>query len=249
MTRHYPDRAVVEGGVKLCNELLTQKKDNEALLRKMLALSDDFYDLSEDMADVSAFFKNQRPIYEKAADLLQRMTAEQDYLQAEQSAVAALSQIRSILSMPKPYKRIAELPNLNHTVQTSYAQLLDLKKQEVFSEIQAAMAEIHQTANTDQMGIVTKADDALAAKKNAAAAAETLTQLDAMKIQVANIRQQYLKALVVVVRPQKKTVTVPRSSICGVATLNSSADVDAYVREIREKLLELLDGNDTVCVI
>lgn len=245
----YPDRAVVEGGVKLCNELLTQKKDNEALLRKMLALSDVFYDLSEDMADVSAFFKNQRPIYEKAADLLQRMTAEQEYLQAEQSAVAALSQIRSILSMPKPYKRIAELPNLNHTVQTSYAQLLDLKKQEVFSEIQAAMAEIHQTANTDQMGIVTKADDALAAKKNAAAAAETLTQLDAMKIQIASIRQQYLKALMIPAKPEEKVATVSRTSLTYSIKLKDEKDVDKYVADIKEKLMELLKGNDVLHII
>ena len=246
---NYPDKALVEAGIKLCNELLSHKKDNTALLKKMVSMEDDFLDLSEDMADVNAFFKNQKTIFDRATALLNSLSSEKEYLQAEQEATSALAQINAIIHMPKPYKKIAELPNLMQTVRNIYNQLLELKKQDVISEIQAAMGEIHQTAELDQKDIVTKADAALTAKKKAVSEAETLTQLDAMKIQIANIRQQYLKALVVVSAPNVDTITASRSSICYSIKLENEADVDKYVADIKKKLMGMIKGHDVLHII
>ena len=212
-------------------------------------MEDELLDLNEDMTDVTAFFKNQKPIFDSASKLLASLSTETEYLQAEQEAIKATAQIKAILNMPKPYKNIADLPNLIQKVQTVYGQLLDLKKQEVYSDIQAAMGEIHQTAGISQKDIVVKADAALTAKKNSAADAATLTQLDAMKIQISNLRQQYLKALVTVVTPNKDTVTVNRGSICYTIKLESEADVEKYVDDIKAKLMGMLDGHDVLHII
>lgn len=248
-SKTYPDKAIVEHGIKLCYELLSQKKDNTALLTKMIAMADEFFDLADDLSDVLAFFKNQKAIFDSACALLISLSSEAEYLQAEQEATYALSQINAIITLQKPYKRIAELPTLLQKVQTIYGQLLDLKKQEVYSEIQAAMGEIHQTARHDQKGIVTKADDALDAKKKAAAEAATLTQLDAMRIQISNIRQQYIKALMVPVKPNEKIATAYRSSLGYTIKLKSEEDIDKYVADIKEKLMEMLAGNDVLHII
>lgn len=245
----YPDKAIVENGVKLCDNLLSQKKDNTALLTKMISMEDELLDLCEDMASVLAFFKNQRPIFDEASLLLDKMTAEGEYLQAEQEAVTALTQIRDILGMQKPYVKIAELPNLIQKVRSIYNQLLELKKQDVLSEIQAAMAEIHQTAQLDQKGIVAKADDALDAKKKAAEDAATMTQLDAMKIQIANTRLQYIKALMVSTKPGEKVATASRSSLGYSVKLKSEDDIDKYVADMKDKLMGLLAGNDVLHII
>lgn len=245
----YPDKAIVENGVKLCDSLLSQKKDNTALLTKMISMEDELLDLCEDMASVLAFFKNQRSIFDEASLLLDKMTAEREYLQAEQEAVTALTQIRDILGMQKPYVRIAELPNLIQKVQSIYNQLLELKKQDVLSEIQAAMAEIHQTAQLDQKGIVAKADDALDAKKKAAEDAATMTQLDAMKIQIANTRLQYIKALMAPTKPDEKVATASRSSLGYSVKLKSEDDIDKYVADMKDKLMGLLAGNDVLHII
>lgn len=245
----YPDKAIVENGVKLCDSLLSQKKDNTALLTKMISMEDELLDLCEDMASVLAFFKNQKPIFDEASLLLDKMTAEREYLQAEQEAVTALTQIRDILGMQKPYVKIAELPNLIQKVQSVYNQLLELKKQDVLSEIQAAMAEIHQTAQLDQKGIVAKADDALDSKKKVAEDAATMTQLDAMKIQIANTRLQYIKALMVSTKPDEKVATASRSSLGYSVKLKSEDDIDKYVADMKDKLMGLLAGNDVLHII
>lgn len=254
-SRAYPDKAVVEHGVKLCNDLLSQKKDNTALLKKLIAMQDDLLDHNEDMADVLAFFKNQKNIFDSAVSLIAKMSTEQEYLQAEQDATNALAQIRTILNQSKPYKHIAELPDLIHTVNATYEQLLSVKKQDVYAEVEAAMGEVHQTAEDSDIdyakkqGIVKKADDALGAKKKAASEATTLIQLDAMKIQIANTRQQYIKALVVPALPNVDTVTANRGSICYTIKLESEADIDQYVADIKEKLMDMLKGHDVLHII
>lgn len=245
----YPDKSVVEGGIRLCDDLLSQRKDNTALLNKMICMENDFLDLSEDMSDVFAFFKNQKSIFDSAASLIRTFASETEYLQAEPEAINALAQIKSILGMQRPYKRITELPDLMQKVNLIYGQLLTLKKEEVSSEIQAAMGEIHQTAQLDQNDIVAKADNALSEKEKEASEAPTLTQLDAMINRISNIRQQYLRKLITVTAPNVDTVNINRSSVCYTVKLESEADIDKYVADIKEKLMQTLEGHDILHII
>lgn len=245
----YPGKAIVEETIKLCEELLIQKKDNIALLKKMDSCHDDFLDNADDLADVTAFFKNQKAIFDSALAMLQKMNDEKDYLQAESDATRAINQIQSIVNMPSPYNKISELPNLMQEVTKIYNGLLDLKKQEVIADIQAAMGELHRTATIKQKDILEKADAALTAKRDAANVCETLTALDAMKIQIANIRQQYLKALMVEDEPDVNIATLSRASICFSAKLGSEKDIDDYLAKLKEKLMQSLDGHDVVQII
>lgn len=101
----------------------------------------------------------------------------------------------------------------------------------------------------DQKNIVVKADDALTAKIKAAGDATTLIQLDAMKIKIVSIRQQYLKALMVENNPREKVATAYRGSLGYSIKLKNEEDVDQYVADIKEKMMELLHGNDVLHII
>jgi hypothetical protein len=212
-------------------------------------MEDEFLDLLEDMSDVQAFFKNQKIVFDSAAALYRAMEAEREYLQMEKDARQSLSEIYQILNMSKPYKQISRLPELIHVVEKAYRELLNLKSQEVFAEMDAAMAEICRSASANQQDVVDMATKAFAEKGDAANAARSLTALDAMKIQIANLRQKYLKALVVAVEPDIKAKTVNRIGLCTAAKLESEADVDKYVADLRAKLLEMLEGNDVLHII
>ena len=108
---------------------------------------------------------------------------------------------------------------------------------------------IHQTADFEQNEILKKADDALTAKREAAGTAETLTALDAMKIQIANLRQQYLKALAAADTPDIDVVTINRTSVCFSAKLENEEDIDKYLAELRERLIEKLSYHDVLHII
>lgn len=245
----YPGRNVVENGVKLCGDLLAQKSDNIALLKKAVDMQDDFLDHTDDMSEVNTFFRVQRDIFDNAKKQAALVGEEKEYFRTEDDALAAVSAIKEIITLPKPYKRISELPELIQRVQDSYNKLLAEKREEINAEIQSAMGEIHQTADHTQTDIVQQADDALNEKRRAAEKAEKLTPLDAMKIQIANIRQQYLQKLVVVAQPTVDTVTMNRSTICYTMKLESEADIDKYVAEIKKILMDKLNGHDVLHII
>ncbi len=78
------------------------------------------------------------------------------------------------------------------------------------------------------------ADDALTEKRTATENADKLINLDAMKIQIGNIRQQYLQKLVVVDEPDIDTVTMSRSAVCHTMKLQSEADIDEYIAEVKK---------------
>ena len=100
------------------------------------------------------------------------------------------------------------------------AEMLELKKEEVLSEIQNAMAEIHRAAgeaDDSKKQIADSADKEFDAKKRAVNEADTLTKLDAMKPQIENIRRKYAEKIMTKTdstEPQKNTVTLPRTTLC-----------------------------------
>ena len=245
----YAGKSVVENGISLCNELLMHKNDNIALLKKAVEMQEDFLDFSEDVAEVKTFFRVQKPIFDNARNLLDYVNAEKEYFQTENKALSDMAKIKEILNLPKPYRRISELPELIQNIQDVYQKLLIQKQEEVFAEIQSAMAEIHQTADIRQTDIVHKADSALQEKKTSAQNADKLTALDAMKIQIANLRQQYLQKIAVVNDPQIDTVTMNRSIVCHTVKLQSESDIDQYLAEIKQKLMQKLDGHDVLHII
>ncbi len=245
---NYPGKAIVEQGVKLCYDLLMHKNDSIALLEQAVKMQDDFLDNAEDIADVLTFFRVQQQIFDKAQEKLDAVSAEKEYFSAEQAALTTLSKMKEILISAKPYRRISELPELTQSIQEVYDRLLNDKREEVYAEIRAAMGEIHQTATMEQIDIVRRADAELEDKKSSAEQSDKLTALDAMKIQIANIRQRYLQKLVTV-ETSVDTVTMNRSTVCHTMKLQSEADIDAYLAEIKKTLMERLEGHDVLHII
>ncbi|WP_294412116.1 BREX system P-loop protein BrxC [uncultured Ruminococcus sp.] len=245
---NYPGKSIVEKSVKLCGDLLMHKNDSIALLEQAVKMQDDFLDNAEDISDVLTFFRVQKSIFDKAQGMIDSISAEKEYFSAEQVALTNISKIKEILTNAKPYRRISELPELTQSIQDVYTKLLNDKREEVYAEIRAAMGEIHQTASVEQTEIVRRADAEFEDKKRSAEQSEQLTALDAMKIQIAGIRQRYLQKLVIV-EPSVDTVTMNRSTVCHTMKLQSEADIDAYVAEIKKTLMERLEGHDVLHII
>lgn len=246
---NYPDKPLVEGGIETISQVLSQRRDNTALLREMLNRQDDLLDLSEDIADVLAFFRNQRKIFDEAGRLRNRMAQEQSYLEHESEMQTALLQIQSILKLPKPYKRISELPNWMQSVHNGYQALLHTKSQAVLGQIQSITEEIHNAASPLQSAILAEADRELLEKQENAKNAANLTALDAMLVQLQNLQQRYLEKLSIPVEPNRDVATVNRTSLCGSGILRTNEDVEMYTMALRDKLLSLLDGHDELRII
>ena len=124
------------------------------------------------------------------------------------------------------------------------------KKEEVFAEIQSILADITSLAKPEQSDIVSKANSVLGVKKNDCNNATSLTVLDAMFAQLSSVKAQFVKELMAVpTAPDKKVKVINKNSICASANLESEADVDKYLEDVKQKLMDALKDNDTIQLI
>lgn len=264
----YPEKEQVTTARDLAQDILSQRKDNVALLNRMVQKQDDLLDSSEDMEGVELFFKSQRTVFDEAVKQMNRVSRERDYFSTEPDTQEVFRTISGILAMPKPYNRIGELPELIAKVKAAYQALLDLKKEEVAETIRQCMQDVHQLAGEarDAGALLKQADDYFAGKREAAKEALSLTELDAMITQLLNHKDTVCKRMEVMAAPApepqakesgeakqpapapKKIATVRRYDLCSVKRLQSRDDIDAYVEGIRQKLYQTLESCDGVQV-
>ena len=262
----YPEKEQVTTARDLAQDILSQRKDNVALLNRMVQKQDDLLDSSEDMEGVELFFKSQRTVFDEAVKQMNRVSRERDYFSTEPDTQEVFRTISGNLAMPKPYNRIGELPELIAKVKAAYQALLDLKKEEVAETIRQCMQDVHQLAGEarDAGALLKQADDYFAGKREAAKEALSLTELDAMITQLLNHKDTVCKRMEVMAAPApepqakesgeakqpapapKKIATVRRYDLCSVKRLESRDDIDAYVEGIRQKLYQTLESCDSV---
>ena len=199
----YPEKEQVTTARDLAQDILSQRKDNVALLNRMVQKQDDLLDSSEDMEGVELFFKSQRTVFDEAVKQMNRISRERDYFATEPDTQEVFRTISGILAMPKPYNRIGELPELIAKVKAAYQALLDLKKEEVAETIRQCMQDVHQLAGEarDAGALLKQADDYFAAKREAVKEALSLTELDAMITQLLNHKDTVCKRMEVMAAP------------------------------------------------
>lgn len=259
----YPEREVVTAARDLMQSVLSQRKDNVALLTRMMDKQDELLDSMEDLEGVEMFFKSQRAVYDEAKGQIDRVNKERDYFVTDGEALEVFKTISTILTMPKPYGRIGELPELVIKVKEKYDALLDIKRDEVSETIRQGMQDVHQLAGEarDAHDLLRQADDWFVKKREALKAATSLTDLDAMITQAINYRDNICRRMELMAAPvlpvdskgddksaskPKKITTVRRYDLCSVKRLQTPEDIDRYVEGIKAKLLQTLADCDGI---
>ena len=264
----YPQKAVVEAARALMQDMLGQSRDDVALLEHLLKRQDDLLDSAEDMEDIEAFFRTQRPTFDAARALADKMTQESDYLTGSEDAAAALHELRRILALEKPYREIGRLPEAMDTLKRVYAQKLDLKRGEVAETIRQCMADVHTLAAgaRDAQDLLREADAEFTRKKQEAAAAASLVGLDAMITRLDAYKRTVCSRLADLAAPPAPAQPAPadgaqpaaqplryapvdRRELCPARRLRSKAEVDRYLEEVRARLYEALEDADGVQVL
>ena len=266
----YPEKETVTAAHELMNDVLNQRKDNVALLKRMVQRQDDLLDSAEDMEGVEMFFKAQRTVFDDAKKRLASILKEREYFATDADTLNVISAMSTILAMPKPYSRIGELPELVQKVKTAYDSLLDMKREEVAENIRQCMQDVHQLASEawNAGTLLYQADNYFVNKREAAKTATSLTELDAMITQLLNYKDTICRCMEVMsasrqqeaqkptpAAPAKpgtpapkppKITTMRRYDLCSVKRLQSKEDIDKYVEAIREKLMKTLESCDGV---
>lgn len=268
--RKYPDHPIVMQAVELMRRILSQQKDNIALIDCLLKEEDALFDSKEDLLNVEEFFKNQVQIFDAAAQLEENLRNELDYLSHEPEANDALNKIRLITIVPGgfSYQKIPELNGLMAAVQEGHSRLLKTKRDEVMDVLIQCRGAIHQTAGShlDARNIIEKADAYYEQKKQAISDYTSLALLDGLvppMLQYKDTACETIDRLLTPptpkppvqsktvgesVAPTPKRIIKPynRQIIFPAKRLESEADVDAYVETVRGQLKQLLKNCDGI---
>ena len=265
----YPDKGLVSSAVDAMKDILSQQRDNTALIDRVIKKEDDLYALKDKMQNVESFFKNQVLLFDSAVKYESDLRVDLDYIAKNEEANKALNTIRLITMMPTGgsfnYARIPELNGLMATVREKHGAMLEEKRAELLEIVRQCMAEIHTAAGDDAnaRAISNKADTFFAQKKEQIAEIKVLALLDGLvppmwqyKDEACDRIETLQKPPVVTPpaaggqtpapAPKKVIKTIHRQAMFPAKTLESEADIDAYVEKVRTQMKQLLNGCDGI---
>ena len=273
-TSKYPDYSKLKNALQKVDEVLSQRKDNIALVNRVLKLKDDLLNSKDDLQNLEGFFQNQVIVFDNAVKLEKSLSQELDYMQQEGEANEALNEIRLITQVqvknPEIYRKIPKLNELMATVRAGHDRLLNDKRQELLEIVRQCLEAVHNAKyqHPKCSDFQKKADQYYVDMKKKIQEETNLLSLNGMKENLWSKKDDYVETLEALVKPEppkpvheddehgtskpvdhkKKINKVYRQAAFPAKTLKSNEDVDAYVEEIRKRLKGELEGNDEIYI-
>lgn len=268
--RKYPDQKLVWDAVRLVKDVLSQKSDNIALIDKVVNSEDALYTMQDKLKNIESFFKTQVSLFDSAANFVESMKNDLDYIDSDEEAKHALNQMRLITNIfdgkTYDYSRIPELNELQSMVEKSHNAMLEEKRETLYEVVRSCLEEIHKNAmvNEKTKAISDKADSFYTQKKEQIAAEKSLALLDGLSVPMWSYKDQATMAIEAAMAPQvepkppvkggdeaeppKKVIIkkVARQQMFPAKVLKSDEDIDAYVESIRKQMKQYLQGSDGI---
>lgn len=264
-THNYPDKQLVARSIDLMQEILSQTKDNIALIDKLCSKANDLLDNKDDMQNVESFFKNQVVVFDAATQFEADLRNDIDYISENEEANKALNRIRAIVKVNQSaaniYRSIPELNGLISIVKNIHDEMLEKKRAELLEIVRQCMSAIHVLAsqNLEVKSISDTADNYFAQRKNEISDSKSLALLDGMVQRILSYKDDTVSRMEAMLRPvstqpptsvsgEKKKVYKPvmRQLLFPAKKLESQADIDEYVAKVKENLEKLIEGCDGV---
>ena len=262
--KNYPDKQVVKHAIDLSNEILSQKKDNVALVSALIKKEDDLYDSKDNMHKVEEFFRSQIQIYDSAVKMLDDLHNEIDYLSYEEEANNALNRIRLlvVVNTKFDYKCIPELNTLMKQVREGHNRLLEKKRAEMLENVRQCMEKIHSAGAGDLRceAVLEKADRFYTQQKQRINELESLALLDGLLPLMIQHKDQALNNIDIMKKPpvevkpktetgtkQKKIIkSYNRQIVFPTKRIETEEQLDSYIEQIRSQLKMYMQGCDGI---
>src|SRR5699024_805688 len=265
----YPDRQYVQRAIDVINRILSQSKDNIALIDKIIKEEDRLFDSKENMENVEEFFKNQVDVFDKAVELEISLKNDESYLRKDKEAIEALNQIRKIVigkaKQSSIYREIPKLNGLIKIVEESHNKLLDSKRADAREIIRECMAEVHQLIDEgdDLKPYLTEADNTFKAEREKLENIQELLTLEGLMTNMNGYKSEIVTKIkhakasrvktipsgvkeVTPAIPKKFIKNIQRDEIFPTGELRVLADMDKYLESVRDYLMTMMKDSDGI---
>ena len=261
--RSYPDQDKVQQGINLCGSVLSQIKDNTALVNRVISESNNLLDNKDDLISVEEFFENQLTLFNNSCDFYKTYSADIEYLKSNQEAYNALEEIGKIITIVPGQKYIyRNIPNLNihmSTVKGAHTGILAAKRKELVDLIDQCISAVKEKANGDSKAdsIVQNAETYFTGQKDAIANIDSIALLDGKVVTYSSSKDSYCQQIENALKPApepaqpsgaptKKIKPLFKTAVFQAKVLNSDSEIDEYVESLRTILKAQLNGFDAI---
>ena len=259
-TGRYPGSTEIADGIRIL-QMLIALEDSNRFLVQVNEQATDLRDLAESFHNLDHFYKHQRPMWDKLRTASGKFRLNKMELERDDSAGPALRRMREILSTPNPYGLIKEAEGLIGAVGKVNEGLLSERR------IQALATIAEQSATV--IAEVSKAGGDESLKKKCLKPLENLAKQVSTHESLAHISQAEAETVVLKDQAldqverflsrkaedgkagQKKPMVKPRRIVSPVKLvklpyLESQADVDAFLDDLRKELTNALARNQRI---
>ena len=259
-TGAYPGVESIADGLSLLKTLLAPEDSNKFLARFNERRSD-LLDLTDDFHDLDHFYEHQRPMWDQLRTALSRFKLNQMELERDDSARSALRRMSEILSAPSPYGSIQETEGLIHTVDEVNEKLLSERRAQTLAVIAEQTASVgtevsaaggDESLKTTCLAPLKKLEEQVSAQDSLAHIGQAESEAVRLKDEALTGIEQYLARKAAAGKTDKdKPVVKPRRIVSPAKFvtspyLESQADVDAFLDNLREELTDALLKNERI---
>ena len=259
-TGAYPGGKDIEEGLSLVNALLASGA-SKSFLARFNERSADLLELSDAFHDLKHFYEHQRPMWDKLRTASSRFGLNRMELERDDAAGSALRRISEILAAPHPYNLVKEADGLIRTVGDVNEALLSKRRGKAVASITA-----HTNAVSTDI-VEAGGDDALKSALLAplenlikqVEAYESVAHIDQAEIEAVRLRDEALnKAEQAFAKKANDGKTVadksrlkPRRVVSPInlaktTYLETQADVDAFLEDLRAELADAISKNERI---
>ena len=252
------------------DEVLSQRKDNIALINSINDKEEDFDDLSEALDKVESFFKNQVNVFDAAVAFEKEMDKDLDYIEKDAQAKAALDALRKYIIVPDQigkfnYNNIPEFNTLMDKVKAVHTLMLEAKRAELLNTVDEFVADIAQVASCNEVivkDILEGSNFFFERKKKEIEREQVISMLDGKTISLVEKHTNTCEAIKLAIEeahkpkepvkpaevvpnaPKKVTKKVNKFMVFGNAKLETEEDIEKYLNDIRSKIKTLKQSCD-----
>lgn len=151
--KYHPGKTVIDQAIAKMGKQLAIR-DSYEFIETLLANKDDWLDLSDDIHDITSFYKTQLNTWQRMLEAMTAFADNHDALQQDINAANAIKELTAIRDNPAPYSQINRIEPLLNTVETVNGHLAATEREIALLAIEQKLAEIetaldHVQANAD----------------------------------------------------------------------------------------------------
>ena len=259
-TGSYPGSAEIAESLRLL-KMLVAPKDSNRFLAQVNKHETDLRDLGDRFHDLDHFYEHQRPMWDKLRMASGRFKLNQMELERNDSAGPALRRMTEILSAPNPYGLLKEAEGLIGTVSEVNEGLLYERRARALAKITEQSASVNaevSTAGGDE-SLKTMCRTPLEELAKHVSTHESLAHIGQAEAEAVRLKDEALdqverylarKAEEGKAVPDKPVVkprrVVSPGKLVKSSYLESQADVNAFLDDLRKELTDALARNERI---